>query len=209
MDFCGIDRRESPRFVHPQRFCARFSNFDGSYRGVLPDERILPSGMCAWRTMERPCVWNCMACCTTNYLPTRCWICGFFAMKKVLVTGASGFIGRHCLPLLLERGFEVHALSQKPLPGPGNDVIWHSQNFLDDNKTQRLIENVQPSHCLHFAWYTEPGKYWSSPENLRWIASSALLLYSFNQNGGERFVGAGTCAEYDWRYGHCTEMLTP
>jgi len=130
-------------------------------------------------------------------------------MKKVLITGASGFIGRHCLPLLLERGFEVHALSQKPLPGLGKDIIWHSQNFLDDNKTQRLIENVQPSHCLHFAWFTEPGKYWSSPENLRWTASSVSLLYSFNQNGGERFVGAGTCAEYDWRYGHCTEMLTP
>jgi nucleoside-diphosphate-sugar epimerase len=35
------------------------------------------------------------------------------------------------------------------------------------------------------------------------------LLHSFRQNGGERFVGAGTCAEYDWRYGHCVESITP
>ncbi|MCJ7626689.1 MAG: NAD(P)-dependent oxidoreductase, partial [Anaerolineaceae bacterium] len=61
----------------------------------------------------------------------------------------------------------------------------------------------------HLAWYTEPGKYWSSPENLRWTAASISLLHTFHQQGGERFVGAGTCAEYDWRYGHCSEAVTP
>ena len=29
-------------------------------------------------------------------------------MKRVLVTGANGFIGRQCLPLLLAKGYEVH-----------------------------------------------------------------------------------------------------
>jgi len=130
-------------------------------------------------------------------------------MKKILITGASGFIGRHCLPLLLDRGFEVHALSLEPLRDFEKDVVWHSQNFLDNEKTRRLVESIQPNYCLHLAWYTEPGKYWISPENLRWVASSVSLLYSFHQNGGERFVGAGTCAEYDWHYGHCLEMVTP
>ncbi len=130
-------------------------------------------------------------------------------MKKVLITGASGFIGRQCLTPLLERGFEVHALALEPVVEYEKDVIWHCQNFLDEEKTQRLIKTVQPSHCLHLAWYTEPGKYWSSPENLWWTASSISLLYSFHQQGGERFVGAGTCAEYDWRYGHCSEAVTP
>ena len=26
---------------------------------------------------------------------------------------------------------------------------------------------------------------------------------------GERFLGAGTCAEYNWSYGHCSESITP
>lgn len=130
-------------------------------------------------------------------------------MKKILVTGASGFIGRHCLPALLEKGYEVHALSRKSLPDFEKDVIWHNQNFLDGEKTQRLIEDVRPSYCLHFAWNTESGKYWTTPENLHWVAASLSLLDSFHQNGGERFVGAGTCAEYDWRYGHCVEAVTP
>ena len=130
-------------------------------------------------------------------------------MKKILITGASGFIGRHCLPLLLEKGFEVHALSLEPRSNLQKDIIWHSQNLLDYERTQRLMESLRPSHCLHLAWYTKAGKYWSSQQNLHWVSSSALLLDSFHQNGGERFVGAGTCAEYDWHYGHCVEMLTP
>lgn len=130
-------------------------------------------------------------------------------MKKVLVTGASGFIGRFCLPPLLEKGFEVHALSLEPIPDFEKDVIWHCQNFLDDEKTKRLVKNIQPSHCLHLAWYTEPGKYWSSSENLHWAASSISLIHSFYKYGGERLVGAGTCAEYDWRYGYCSEAKTP
>ncbi len=130
-------------------------------------------------------------------------------MKKILVTGASGFIGRQCLAPLLERGFEIHALAQKPLYGYEKSIVWHCQNFLDNEKTRKVIEAVRPSHCLHFAWYTEPGKYWTSHENLLWAASSTLLLNSFYQQGGERFVGAGSCAEYNWKYGYCSESITP
>jgi nucleoside-diphosphate-sugar epimerase len=130
-------------------------------------------------------------------------------MKKILITGASGFIGRHCLPILLEKGYEVHALALEPLPGFEKEINWHIQNFLDDEKTQHIIERIRPSHCLHLAWYTEPGKYWTSPENLPWTASSITLLNSFYRNGGERFVGAGTCAEYDWQNGYCDESITP
>ena len=36
------------------------------------------------------------------------------ARAKVAVTGASGFIGAHLLPALLERGYEVHALTRRP-----------------------------------------------------------------------------------------------
>lgn len=36
--------------------------------------------------------------------------------KRVLVTGASGFIGKQCLPVLLARGYEVHALFSSAIP---------------------------------------------------------------------------------------------
>jgi nucleoside-diphosphate-sugar epimerase len=54
-----------------------------------------------------------------------------------------------------------------------------------------------------------PGKYWSASENIQWLQSSLNLVQEFSMSGGERIVGAGTCAEYDLRYGYCSEDLTP
>jgi nucleoside-diphosphate-sugar epimerase len=51
---------------------------------------------------------------------------------------------------------------------------------------------------LHAAWDTRPGIFWNSPDNLDWIVTSKLLLQAFIEGGGRRFVGVGTCAEYDW-----------
>lgn len=130
-------------------------------------------------------------------------------MKRVLVTGANGFIGRHSLWSLLERGYEVHGVSNSDravaLPG----VIWHRANLLSRPATQELVSSVRPSHLLHLAWYVEPGRFWTAPANVEWLEASLGLLRLFAQHGGERIVVAGTCAEYDWRYGFCSENLTP
>ena len=34
-------------------------------------------------------------------------------------------------------------------------------------------------------------------------------MRSFQNVGGTRVVTGGTCAEYDWQYGYCSEFLTP
>lgn len=130
-------------------------------------------------------------------------------MKKVLVTGASGFIGRHTLKTLIERGFDVHAVSSKHSEIISKDCTWHTANLLDPSQTKELLSAVKPTHLLHFAWYATPGKYWTSEENFRWVQASLELLKQFREQGGERVVMAGTCAEYDWNYGYCSESLTP
>lgn len=130
-------------------------------------------------------------------------------MNKVLITGASGFIGRHCLPLLLAKGYEVHAVR---LNGDGSDhpdVIWHTADLLDPGQLSDLIAKVRPSHLLHFAWIATPREFWGSLQNIRWAQSSLHLLETFASNGGERIVMAGSCAEYDWNYGLCSEFETP
>lgn len=130
-------------------------------------------------------------------------------MKRVLLTGATGFIGRHTIPLLLEHGYEVHAVSSGGVPGSGSGICWHQANLLDPGQVATLIAKVQPTQLLHFAWYAEPGKYWDSLENFRWVRASLGLLREFYDHGGQRVVMAGTCAEYDWRYGYCSEEVTP
>jgi nucleoside-diphosphate-sugar epimerase len=140
-------------------------------------------------------------------------------VKRVLVTGATGFIGRHALAPLVERGYEVHALSSRgPLADEPNrdsngdvpsEVVWHKCDLLVPEDRDAVVREVESTHLLHFAWYAEPGRYWTSTENLRWVEASLQLLRGVAAGGGQRVVMAGTCAEYDWDYGFFSEQTTP
>jgi nucleoside-diphosphate-sugar epimerase len=130
-------------------------------------------------------------------------------MKTVLVTGATGFIGRPTLAPLLNSGYEVHAAAIDAPPTASGDVHWHTTDLLDAASVERLIAKLKPSHLLHFAWYAVPGKYWTAPENVRWVQASLEILQAFARHGGQRVVMAGTCAEYDWNHGYCSETVTP
>jgi len=131
-------------------------------------------------------------------------------VKRVLITGARGLIGRHTTSLLQAKGYEVHAVSSSPIKESGSGVIWHEFDLLDVHRISELIIKIRPSHLLHLAWYVSSGQ-WSSPnmQHLKWVQSSIELLRSFREQDGERAVFAGTCMEYDWSYGFCSELLTP
>ena len=129
--------------------------------------------------------------------------------KRVLVTGANGFIGRHCLPILLSKDFEVHATDISDPEEKLKELHWHKVDLLDNKQTDELAAAICPTHLLHFAWYAKPNEYWNSPENIRWVEGSLHLLRAFHKNGGKRVVMAGTCAEYDWKDGYCSEQVTP
>jgi len=131
------------------------------------------------------------------------------SVKRVLVTGAAGFVGRHCLPILLAQGFVVHAADIIVPADRPDGVLWHDVDLLNAQKAGELMAAIRPTHLLHFAWYVEPGDYWTSPENLRWLESSLHLLRCFRAAGGERVVMAGTCMEYDLKSGFCSEFTTP
>jgi nucleoside-diphosphate-sugar epimerase len=124
-------------------------------------------------------------------------------VKKVLVSGASGFIGRWSVPALLKRGYEVHAVLSGDVHREragaqlaGAEV--HVCDLLDPPSIERLLAVLQPTHLLHFAWIATPGVYWVSAENFSWVAASLQLVRAFHRNGGIRAAIAGSCAEYDW-----------
>lgn len=118
--------------------------------------------------------------------------------RRVLVTGATGFIGRRTLGALVEQGFEVHGVARS-LPSSGPDgVLWHQADLLAQEQRRALTDEVGASHLLHLAWYAEPGKFWTAPENADWVAATVDLVSRFVRAGGTRVVAGGTCAEYDW-----------
>jgi len=130
-------------------------------------------------------------------------------MKKTLVTGASGFIGRHALEPLLQAGHEVHAVSFKKKSGNETNIKWHQADLKNSTQTQDLIGKIQPTHLLHFAWCADPGKFWTDPENTQWVEASFNLIKNFHAQGGKRVVISGSCAEYDWNKSIYSEKASP
>jgi nucleoside-diphosphate-sugar epimerase len=115
-------------------------------------------------------------------------------VSRVLLTGASGFVGRHALVALAAGGHEVHAVARQRGPEVAG-TVWHEADLLAGCE---VVSAVEPEILVHLAWYAEHGKFWSSLENLRWVAASLELLRRFAAAGGRRAVIAGSCAEYEW-----------
>lgn len=127
---------------------------------------------------------------------------------RVLVTGASGFLGTPCVELLLRRGFEVHAVSREA-GAEGRRLHWIQADLFETEGLGSLMAAVKPSHLLHLAWASGRDGFRDGVENYRWVAISLELLRHFADQGGRRIVAVGTGAEYDWHEGLCSERSTP
>ena len=116
--------------------------------------------------------------------------------KKVLLTGATGLIGKEIITPLKERGFEIYALTiDKNNPG---GVNWIFCNLFDENSVKKALEEVKPTHLLNFAWATT-GDYLTSEINFEFVKAGLNLIKIFKENGGNRAVYAGTCFEYEFK----------
>ncbi len=120
--------------------------------------------------------------------------------KKILVTGANGFIGQNCLMLLMENsGYDVfaccHHLPAVKMPG----IHYIECDLTNEESMEKALKDISASHLLHLAWYVEPGRYMHSKQNVKWLCCSLKLIQLFVKYGGKRVVTAGTCAEYDWK----------
>lgn len=145
-------------------------------------------------------------------------------MKKVLLTGAAGFIGQHCLRELIREGYGIIAAYHTKLPEIeySDQVKWIRADLTDDLKPiEDTLCETPVDMLLHLAWGLGKG-YQSSAENTIWLEKSLELVKLFIKHGGKRVVTVGSCFEYaasqyplkedsplnpDTLYGECKRSL--
>ena len=111
-------------------------------------------------------------------------------VETVLLTGASGFVGRAVHAALLARGYTVEPVGRHAREG------WHAADLLRAADRARVMAETKAETLVHVAWFVEHGAFWHSPMNDTWRDASLELCRAFVARGGKRVVAFGSCAEY-------------
>jgi nucleoside-diphosphate-sugar epimerase len=114
---------------------------------------------------------------------------------RIVLTGASGFLGRPCLGLLVNRGHEVFALSRGPRPaGITGPVKWHVADLNAVDSYAAAIKAFAPQAALHLAWEGIPD--YGLETSLRNLRNGALLGQLLFEAGCRHLAVSGSCWEY-------------
>lgn len=117
--------------------------------------------------------------------------------SKVLVTGASGFIGSHLVLALTERGADIHAVSRRPRKAPMGSPQWWTVDLADEAAVGRLVATVEPDIVFHLASHVSGNRGMEGvlPSFHGNLASTVNLLTAVTTVGCRRIVLAGSLEE--------------
>ena len=97
-------------------------------------------------------------------------------MKRILLTGSTGFVGRQVLKSLLEKGASVTVTLRQDQNVPHGADYLRTDNLFSE-PVQFWAENCKDHQAvIHSAWYTKPGKYLNSPKNLDCLSGTIKLF---------------------------------
>ena len=119
-----------------------------------------------------------------------------------LLTGGTGFVGRQVLRALDENGAQVRAVVRN---GKQNQIaslncieaVITTQDLFAEDSAWWSNVCADVDTIIHVAWYAEPGQYLHSSKNLDCLLGTLQMAKGAAQAGVRRFIGIGTCFEYD------------
>ncbi|HEV8082132.1 MAG TPA: NAD(P)-dependent oxidoreductase [Chitinophagaceae bacterium] len=129
---------------------------------------------------------------------------------KILVTGATGFVGKHVVNELLKYDYTIVATTNKTKENKSYDKLSYAFLDLDNiNPDKDYFSHLgNPDMLIHLAWQGLPN-YKSLFHFEKNLISHYAFLKNIIKNGLKKLVVTGTCFEYGMKDGCLSEdMIT-
>lgn len=116
---------------------------------------------------------------------------------RILVTGASGFLGSHLCRRLIQGGAEIHAVSRTIEGAPSENPRWWRVDLEDYAATKNLFESVRPHVVFHLSGQAtgEPDIRHVLPMFRSQLLSTVHLLIIAAEMGCRRIILTGSLTE--------------
>jgi nucleoside-diphosphate-sugar epimerase len=117
--------------------------------------------------------------------------------EKVLITGASGFLGSHLRHRLLKEGAEVHAISRRPHGSDSDGICWWQANMADEGSTCRIMHEIKPDLIFHLSGLAtaSPERELVLPTLHSLLVSTVNVLTAATKVGCRRIILAASLTE--------------
>lgn len=123
------------------------------------------------------------------------------ARRRILITGATGFVGRQIYKTLADKNVDLRCVVRKgnsyQLSEYSNVEIVITTDLFAEKSDWWATQCSGIDTIIHAAWHVEPGEYLQSDLNIHCLQGSLNLVDGAIKAGVRRFVGIGTCFEYD------------
>ena len=123
-------------------------------------------------------------------------------MKKILITGGTGFVGRQIVRSLSKRNVEITLVVRNGKENAVENIasvkkVITSQDIFVESRNwwANACEGIDT--VIHAAWYVESGQYLESEKNADCLIGSVELVRGAACAKVARFIGVGTCFEYE------------
>jgi nucleoside-diphosphate-sugar epimerase len=141
--------------------------------------------------------------------------------KKILITGATGFVGANLVRMVLKQGSEVYIITRKEsdkwrIDDVLCDIAEYNTDFninlLDCDKLKRIIRRIRPDIIYHTATYGgRPGQKDAIKIVQTNLVGTINLIKACQKFGFDLFVNTGSSSEYGIKEGAMQEgdLLEP